>query len=157
MSKETSAELIIPKLIESISAEVKPGIERNFYKVKYRDMPNFNSVKPDSKKIINQIDLKSIEDKGKFALHFKGYLNIKEDGLYTIFNQSGGDSYVYLHDKKILTNESNTEKSTVLGLKKGLHPIIVNYKIWRGNPNLKLQIEGPDMPKEAIDKNMLKH
>jgi len=157
VSKETSAELIIPKLIESISAEVKPGIERNFYKVKYRDMPNFNSVKPDSKKIINQIDLKSIEDKGKFALHFKGYLNIKEDGLYTIFNQSGGDSYVYLHDKKILINESNTEKSTVLGLKKGLHPIIVNYKIWRGNPNLKLQIEGPDMPKEAIDKNMLKH
>ncbi len=156
-SKETSAELIIPELIESVSAEVEPGIERNFYKVKFRDMPDFNSFKPDNKKIVNQIDLESIEDKGKFAVHFKGYLNIKEDGLYTIFNQSGGESYLYLHDKKILTNENSSEKKVVLGLKKGLHPIVVNYKIWRGNPNLNLQIEGPGIEKEVIEKTMLKH
>ena len=156
-SEETSAELIIPELIESVSVKVQPGIERNYYKVKFRDMPDFNSVKPDNKKVVDQIDLESIEDKGKFSVHFKGYLNIKEDGLYTIFNQSGGETYLYLHNKKILTNENSSEKNVVLGLKKGLHPIVLNYKIWRGNPNLNLQIEGPDSVKKTIEKNMLKH
>ena len=156
-SIETSAELDIPELIESVSAKVKPGILKNYYKVEYRDMPDFNLVVPGNTKIVNEISLGRIEDKGKFALHFKGYLNIREDGLYTIFNQSGGETYLYLHDKKILVNENSSEKSLVIGLKKGLHPIIVNYKIWRGNPNLNLQIEGPDLAKETIDKDMLKH
>jgi hypothetical protein len=78
LHKETSAELIIPELIESVSVKVQPGIERNYYKVKFRDMPDFNSVKPDNKKVVDQIDLESIEDKGKFSVHFKGYLNIKD-------------------------------------------------------------------------------
>ncbi|MCK5776974.1 MAG: chitobiase/beta-hexosaminidase C-terminal domain-containing protein, partial [Bacteroidales bacterium] len=157
MSKETSAEQVIPKLLESVSAEVESGIIRKYYKVIYRDMPDFSTIEPDSQELVTKVNLERIKDEGKFALHFKGYLQIERDGMYTIFNQSIGESYVYLHDNKIITSENDSEQNIVLALKKGLHPIIVNYKIWRGNPKLTLQIEGPNLLKQIIDNSMLKH
>jgi len=157
ISEETSSEVMIPKLIESISADSKPGILRNYYKVRLREMPDFNSVKSDDNQLVEQINVIAFEKQNKFALHFTGYLNIPKDGLYTLYNTTAGESYLYLHGEKILTNENSSEQNIVLGLKKGLHPVTVDYKIWKGNPNLVLQIEGPHMPKQIIDKTMFKH
>ncbi len=120
-------------------------------------MPDFNTVKPDDSQLVDQIDVTDFEKQNKFALHFTGYLNIPKDGLYILYDATAGESYLYLHGEKILTNENSSEQSIVLGLKKGLHPITVDYKIWKGNPNLVLQMEGPDMPKQIIDKTIFKH
>lgn len=150
-STETSAEIPIPILIDNLDVQVKPGIKRNYYENSRKEAPNFSTIEPTKTTIAKVINLDEFNGKEKFALRFNGYIHIPQDGVYTFTNESEGESIIYFHNKKSITNNN----TITLVLKKGYHNFAIDYYIWRGNPKINLQIEGPNMPKQTVSSDQL--
>lgn len=159
-SEETSFEMLVPDLTESVKADVKPGILRNYYKgngKKDQDL-DLDQIIPNKKSVTNEISIHPYENETRFGLQFNGFIRIPEDGIYTISSQAqGGLCKVYFHEKKELENKGGEEVSEPLYLKEGLHPVKIEYLIGNGNGYYNLQLEGQHMAKQRIGKNLLFH
>jgi hypothetical protein len=158
-SEETSFEMQIPELIANVDMEVKPGITRNYYKQmgKSRELPKLDSLTPKKSEVVNKIDGISYENENMFALRFNGYLNIPEDGMYTIYSGSFRSYDFVQFQGETVQSQGSNEESKIFPLKKGLHPIKIDHFVGRGPSNYDLQIEGPNMVKQSVTTDMLFH
>lgn len=157
-SEEASFEMLIPNLKESVQAEVKPGILRNYYKGsgKKEGIPDLDKLIPVNNTISKDISVAPFKNETMFGLQFKGYINIPDDGVYTISGQSGGGlCNVYLHGSVALESKGGEEVNSILYLKKGMHPIKVDYLIANGNAYYNLELEGQHMKKQPISADLL--
>jgi outer membrane protein assembly factor BamB len=159
-SKETSFQMQIPILRASVKANVKPGIVRKYYKEYKRTegLPKLNEIKPKKTATVHKIEGDSFEGDKLFALRFEGFINIPVDGVYTFSSQTKENyCFVSFHNKMELENKGNSEISKKIPLKKGLHPITVDYYVAEGVASFDLQVEGPKMLKGTIPSNLLLH
>ncbi|MDO5977409.1 PQQ-binding-like beta-propeller repeat protein [Flavivirga spongiicola] len=159
-SEEASFEMLIPELIAGVNLEAKSGIIRNYYKEsgKKDKIPDLNELKPKKVEIIDTFTSMPFENKNKFALRFKGYINIPEDGMYTFTSKSSRSyDFVTLHKEKEIESKGNKEVSKIVPLKKGLHPIMVDHFVAEGPSGYDLQIEGPNLEKQTIPSTFLYH
>ncbi len=159
-SRETSFEVLTPKLIESVEAEVQTGISRSFYKgnEKSNDFVKLDEVAPTKTEVVNTINSEPYKEEKMFALRFNGYVNIPVDGVYTISSVSSKSfDFVSLHGKVEIKSRGRNEVSSQFALKKGLHPIMIDHYVAVGPSDYDLQIEGPKMEKQSIATNLLSH
>ena len=80
--------------------------------------------------IINSFNLNAIKDARPFGYTFEGFINVPSDGLYT-FQLDANDGAILYLDYEILINNDGGHQTQILqsmiGLKKGLHPIKIDY------------------------------
>ena len=92
-----------------------------------------------------------------FALRFIGYINIPEDGMYTLTNKSTRSfDFVSFHEA-VVQSRGNNEERKVFPLKKGFHPIQIDHFVGEGPSNYDLQIEGVNLTKQSVTADMLFH
>ena len=89
------------------------------------------------------------------ALLFTGYLNIPEDGDYTLYLNTNGKSFLRLHDIALIDADfgykTGDERQATIKLKKGLHPLKLTFlKQFEGKDILTLQWSGPNIKKQSI-------
>ena len=162
-SETTSLEIQIPELIESVSlAAIKKGLSSNYYfRYKYGQIkgdPTINDLKLIKSEVVSDFNLEKYKNENKFVLLFSGFINIPVDGNYE-FSSLTRESYsrIYFHDKKYIETKRLTEGKSILPLKKGLHPIKVEYMVGTGKPSLEFTMSGPNMQKQTISSNFLFH
>ena len=158
-SKETSFEMLVPELLANVDAKVSSGITRNYYigGEKLNSLPELDKVEVKKIETVNSLESSEFKTENMFALRFRGYINVPEDGMYTISSKSTRSfDFVTFHEIKI-QSRGNNESSKEFPLKKGLHPIQIDHYVEGGPSDYKLFIEGPNMEKQQISADMLFH
>ena len=84
-----------------------------------------------------------------YAIRYTGYVDIPKSGIYTFYLRSDDGSKLYLHDDLVVDNDgshSSITKQGMMALKKGLHPIRIEYfedflgqelRLWYDGPGIK--------------------
>jgi putative heme-binding domain-containing protein len=90
---------------------------------------------------------------GAFVLRFTGAISIPKEGSYTFFTESDDGSRLFIDGKSVVNNDGlhgMQEKSGKITLKAGSHPFVVTYFNAGGDEGLRVQWQGPGIPKQPI-------
>lgn len=139
------------------------GVNFNIYNsINLTRVPDFSKLKPSDKGKTLEISTDEIENRIKenTAVVFKGFINIKKDGLYTFSTLSDDGSKLYIDEKKIVDNDGNhgvQERQGSVSITKGKHSIKVEYFNASGGYFLNCLISGPGMPRQIISPDLLEN
>lgn len=99
------------------------------------------------------IGVRESRDSG-YALTFKGFLRVPEAGLYLLRAQIDGAYRMKLDGKTALEwdgQHGTTEKTAVVALAKGDHPLVVTYLYDHlATRNFSIEWEGPNLARQSI-------
>jgi len=110
--------------------------------------------------IISNFSLDAVKDQRPFAYRFEGYLKVPKTGVYTFYLSANDGSILYLNGKEIIDNDGGHRAQRLdskIGLKKGWHPIIIDYFQQGLSKSLDIIWEGPGVEKQEISENVLFH
>jgi hypothetical protein len=115
--------------------------------------------------VIANLGLPSSATGSMFAVSLHGLIDVPQDGLYT-FYMSADDECRFSIDQGVLINQTGRKVPPDLGmmehsgtrlLSKGLHSIDVEFLQMYSSFGLKIQWEGPGLPRQDIAKEALKY
>ena len=110
--------------------------------------------------VIDYFNVDAILDDRPFGYHLEGYLKVPETGVYTFYLEANDGAILYLNDKEIIDNDGGHRAQrldTKIGLKKGWHPIKVEYFQQGLAKSLFLFWEGPGVDMQEVSKTVLFH
>jgi len=140
--------------------DAAPGIEYACFEGKWKQLPNFGTLRPARKGIADRIDLGKRAQDQFFALRFRGYLSAPRDGVYTFFVSSNDGSQLLIGPELVVDNDGlHTAKKVggFVALKAGLHPMEVRYFQEGGTTQLNVTYDGPGISERAIEPSRLYH
>ena len=140
---------------------LKPGV-----KYKYREGPGVKCARFQDDApvletgVLKTFNVDAVKDDRRFGYNFEGYLKVPETGVYTFWLESNDGSVLYLNDKLIIDNDGGHRSQTLdskIGLKKGWHPIKLDYDQQGLAKSLSLHWEGPGLEKQEVSADVLFH
>lgn len=148
-----------PALDPEKTTEILPGIGVLVYDGRYAKMPDLSTMKPVGEKATaKKIDLAVAPREMDFALRFEGFIDVPKTGIYTFFVTSDDGAQLQIDGEIIVDNDGihgAVEKSAAYPLEKGLHTIRLDYFQGYGGRDLKIEWQGPDLPRgELTEKNL---
>ena len=141
-------------------SDLKPGVN---YLYKEADMMNTGYMKnlPVLESgVLETFNLNKIKDDRQFGYNFSGYLKVPETGVYTFSLEANDGAVLLINDKLIIDNDGGhraQKLDTKIGLKKGWHPIKVDYFQQGGAKSLNLTWEGPGVKSQEVPAEVLFH
>ncbi len=128
---------------------LQPGLTFDFYQGKFTLLPDFDKLTQPRSGTAETLDLKPIQgdQDDYFALRFRGYLKIEEEGLYRVSLTSDDGSRLRLHEELFIDHDGNHPPMTMSRLARlaaGLHPIEIEYFESYGEDVLDLKLDRID-------------
>ncbi len=140
-------------------SDLKKGLRYKYYKGEWDSLPDFSKIKPVKTGITQQFNIDNSLKEDNFGYLFKGYINIKTEGVYCFYLRSDDGSKLYIGDNLIVDNDrlhdNRIELNGCLGLKKGKHQIIVSFFEKGGEQSLEVSYEGPGIEKQIVPGKVL--
>lgn len=136
--------------------EMHPGLNYRYYEGDWKKLPDFNSLKPLKEgSVTDHFGLNEMPKKVLYGGVFEGFFEAKESG-YHYFSVSSDDGLkFYIHDKLMIDNDwrhaAYDNKSTVLYLEKGLHPVRYEYFQHEGGAEINLYAKLPGKEPGRMD------
>lgn len=109
---------------------LKQGLLYKYKEGEYREIPSFAEEFLKQGEITDLLINNIAEQSDHFAIQFEGYIRIPTDGAYTFTLRSDDGSNMYLHNTLFIENDgshSARSRSNIVALKKGLHPLRIDY------------------------------
>jgi hypothetical protein len=140
---------------------LKPGV-----KYLYREGTGVMSAKDQSAApvldtgVLKTFNVDAIKDDRPFGYNLEGYLKVPETGVYTFWLEANDGAVLYLNSKLIIDNDGGHREQVLdskIGLKKGWHPIKVDYFQQGLAKSLHLTWEGPGVEKQEVPGKVLFH
>lgn len=148
-------------MLEAVEAtDLKPGVK---FVYKEGDMMNTRYLKnlPVLETgVLETFNVNNIKDERQFGYHLIGYLKVPETGVYTFSLEANDGAVLYINDRIIIDNDGGHRAQmldTKIGLKKGWHPIQVDYFQQGLAKSLTVKWEGPGILNQIIPANVLYH
>lgn len=110
--------------------------------------------------VLKTFNVDAIKDDRPFGYQLEGYLQVPKTGVYTFYLEANDGAILYLNDKEIIDNDGGHRAQrldTKIGLKKGWHPIKVEYFQQGLAKSLIVIWEGPGVESQEIPKQVLFH
>ncbi|MCK5346657.1 MAG: glycoside hydrolase family 92 protein, partial [Candidatus Heimdallarchaeota archaeon] len=110
--------------------------------------------------VLKTFNVDAIKDDRPFGYQLEGYLQVPETGVYTFYLEANDGAILYLNDQEIIDNDGGHRAQrldTKIGLKKGWHPIKVEYFQQGLAKSLIVIWEGPRVESQEIPKQVLFH
>ena len=110
--------------------------------------------------VIDDFNVDKVKDQRPFGFSFEGYLKVLKTGVYTFSIEANDGAILYINDKMIIDNDGGHRAQKLdskIGLKKGWHPIKVDYFQQGLAKSLKVTWEGPGVKSHEISKKLLFH
>jgi len=148
-----------PRNIEN-PGKLMPGISYSYFEGEWTTLPDFSILTPSKKGVARNIDLTPRQVDDYFALEFSGYLKIPSTGVYAFFVDSDDGSRLFIGDSLIVDNDgrhSMRERSGIIALAAGLHPLRVTFFEITGGDGLRVSFSGPGLPKQQLPDSILFH
>ncbi len=140
--------------------KVEPGLAYTYYEGTFASMSDFEGTDPEETGVAEQVDVSIRKKDSYFAYEFEGYINIPQDGLYSFFLKSNDGSKLFIDKRTIINSDGlhpTLERFNTLSLKKGMHPIRVQYFQNGGSLDLEFKWEGPGFKRKFVPKEVLVH
>jgi beta-glucosidase len=144
------------------TAGTAKGLACKLYLGEWTALPDFAKLTPASQSIANRIALPQTPQKDNFAVQFSGYLEVPADSLYEFHLNSDDGSRLLIAGEKLIDfdgphPEIADPPSGQIALKKGCHPIEVQYYQGTGQKSLHLTWNRPGEAPAAIPAAALSH
>lgn len=110
--------------------------------------------------VLETFNVDKIKDDRPFGYQLEGYIKVPETGVYTFYLEANDGAILYLNNKEIIDNDGGHRAQrldTKIGLKKGWHPIKVDYFQQGLAKSLFVIWEGPGIEKKEILEDVLFH
>lgn len=142
------------EMLEAVEAKgLRPGI-----RYIYREGPGVRSAREQEGPvldtgILSSFNVDAIKDQRSFGYNLEGFLKVPETGVYTFSLEANDGAILYLNGKLIIDNDGGHRAQVLdskIGLKKGWHPIKVDYFQQGLAKTLKVKWEGPDVDNREI-------
>ncbi|AMR33585.1 beta-hexosaminidase [Mucilaginibacter sp. PAMC 26640] len=133
--KQTLAE---PATGKSVSS----GLIVNQYKEYYKQVSLIPDTKPDGVFKVNEIIVPKYAEAPSFALKYRGYFDIPQDGIYSFYLTCDDGGVLSIANREVVNNDglhSAIEKNGQVALKKGLQPVALDFIEGGGGYTLKLK------------------
>jgi hypothetical protein len=161
-SKNIKAKAFKKGLIESLTSQMRVnivdskvnGLNYKYYEGKWEKIPDFVNLKHVRSGKTFEINLSEIKPKEDyFGVLFEGFIKIEKEGEYTFFIKSDDGSKLFLDNKELVNNDGihgDTEKSSKISLKKGYHPVKIEFFEYTGDQSIQVSYKGPNIEKQII-------
>lgn len=109
---------------------------------------------------LSTFNVDKVKDERQFGYNFNGYIKVTETGVYTFWLEANDGAILYINDKLIIDNDGGRRAQVLdskIGLKKGWHPIKVDYCQNGLAKSLVLEWEGPGVEKQEVTADVLFH
>ena len=127
------------------------GISRTVYKKRFSSVASIpGDIKPVKSSTEETIGLGEYSNKEYFGLIFNGYFNAAKDGAYTFYTLSDDGDQLFIHNKLVVDNKGGHAarwKRGTIFLKKGLHPVRLQYCQLAGGLKLEVWVKPPSEEK----------
>jgi len=140
-------------------ANPQPGIAFQAYTGGWDALPDVTGLTPAGEGVATHVHLDAWPDGGGFALRFSGFFLAPNDGIYTFAIGSNDGSRLTI-GAKVVDNDglhSLRERSAQVALRKGYHPIVVEYFQAGGAKELYLRYDGPGISNRPIPPSAFYH
>jgi hypothetical protein len=132
----------------------KGGLTYAYYEGNFTTVPDFTILSPIKSGSVLELDPNKIGERlDHYAIQYKGYIKVPADGVYTFYLRSDDGSKLYLDGQLVVNNDGSHSASTKKGLKalkKGMHPIQIDYFEDFLGEELQLFFSGPGMEKSPV-------
>jgi len=129
----------------------KKGLQYTYYEGNFDSIPDFSSLKPLKIGSVTVLDPEEIGERlDHFAIQYKGFISVPETGIYTFYLKSDDGSKLYLDGELLIDNDGSHDTATKTGmkaLKKGMHPVQIDYFEDFLGEHLQLDFSGPNVEK----------
>jgi arylsulfatase A-like enzyme len=143
------------ELVPAVTVKAVPGVNWKAFEGEYPWVPELSGIKPKASGSSPRPDLLSRSRDNDIAMMFTGYLDIPQDGAYSLYLGADTRAVMRLHEMTVIDADSDytagSEREVKLQLRAGKHPFTIYYSR-RGNgaPALSLSWSGPSLAKQAI-------
>jgi hexosaminidase len=137
------------------------GLDYHAYLGKLENLDGLAEAEPLPLGATATLDLGLIRPRDQhYAIIFSGYLSVPEDGIYTFHLTSDDGSRLFIGDVEVVDNDGRhgtTEMPGQIILKAGRHPLRVEYFQGWGFQDLRLDYEGPGIPRQPVPASAFSH
>lgn len=129
------------------------GLDYAYYEGEWTELPDFDALQPAATGAAVKVDTDATPREEYFGLRYRGYFRAPQDGIYTFTLASNDGSRLSLGDGVLIDNDglhSIEQRSEAVGLKAGLHPILIEFFQAGGVRHLSVHVEGPGVPRRSL-------
>jgi len=152
---------VVPKPAAARANEVsRPGVLYEYFEGAYDKVADLVSQSPIKSGTNSSFDVKPRGRDERFALRFRGFLNVQLTGVYQFFVTSDDGSRLLIDGEVVVDHDGlhgATEKTGIVALAAGVHSIQVDYFNRDGGYDLKVHWAGPEIPRQPITERDLGH
>ncbi len=139
-----------------------PGLKYSYYEGVFEKLPNFDTLSVVKTGTVEKnFQIKSFPKKENFACVYEGFFEAKASGYHYFALKSDDGLKFYIHDKLMINNDwrhaAFDQKSTVLYLEKGLHPIKFEYFQFEGKSEISLYFKAPNETPRPMNFELFVH
>lgn len=141
-TKELQPSLYQTAAVDEVSG-TQPGLKYRMCEGVFNEMPDFDSLSANRQGVSEELEVDSIakDRKDYFAIRFDGFLRVDTDDLYRLIIVSDDGSKLFLDGRLLIDHDGNhppKPAGQLVRLRKGLHPIRIEY--FQGNGDKSLQL-----------------
>jgi hexosaminidase len=121
---------------------VQPGLRYLYYERSVRSVRSIDTIPPTREAVVPGVGRKGDETAERYALKLSGYVNVPADGLYEFALSSDDGSNLEIGERVVVNNDGlhgDEQRTGMIALRKGLHPIVVRYFQGGGGASLSLR------------------
>jgi mono/diheme cytochrome c family protein len=133
------------------AGEVLPGMTYEVFEGSFSKVPDFDTLKPVASGVTDRFDPRLSKKEENFAIRFRGYLDLPQDGVYSFYTNSDDGSVLRIGTTLVVNNDGihgGEEKSGSIALKAGKHAFSVGFIQGGGGAELRVAVEGPKSKRE---------
>ncbi len=138
--------------------DFSPGIRYAYYEGDWDSLPDFNKQNPVKAGELANFDFSPRNEEENFGFLYTGFIKIPKDGVYGFYTDSDDGSQLFIGNQLVVNNDGlhgMQEKSGVIALTAGFHPIRVTFFEKTGGDGLKVSWKGVGLEKEVLPDGVL--
>ncbi|VAX29570.1 Beta-hexosaminidase, partial [hydrothermal vent metagenome] len=148
-------------LLDAVDVEnLEPGIKYYYKEDGIQDAKHVKDYPTLDSGIMETFNVDAVKDERPFGYNFEGYIKVLETGVYEFSLEANDGAVLYINDQLIIDNDGGHRAQKLfskVGLKKGWHPIKLDYFQQGLAKSLTLTWEGPGVETQAVPKDVLYH
>ena len=121
---------------------VQSGLRYLYYETTVRSTSAIDTIPPTREAIVPGVSRRGDERAERYAIKLSGYLLVPDDALYEFALSSDDGSSMDIGDRTVVNNDGfhgDEQRTGMIALRKGLHPVVVRYFQGSGGASLSLR------------------